>query len=182
MRRIHSFVLLLIAAALLAASAGCSRNQARNDAEDARERSQSASAEARDDSREAAEQTRAAAADAAAKARELGKTVEERTRDERAQAREALNEAGQKIKEGARNAATTVGAAAEGAREGWNRDSQPVDLNRASSEQLRQAGFSQVAADAIVAQRPFRSKTELVSRGIISQSEYQRLEARITLR
>jgi|ERR1700674_386349 len=71
-------------------------------------------------------------------------------------------------------------AVAEGVKEGWNRN-QPLDLNKASREQLLSLpGMSNEGADRIIAKRPYSSGSELVSRRIISQQEYDKIKDQIT--
>jgi DNA uptake protein ComE-like DNA-binding protein len=71
-------------------------------------------------------------------------------------------------------------ALAQGVREGWNRD-QPLDVNKASKEQLLSLpGISSEGADRIIAARPYSSTNELVSRRVISQTEYDKIKDQVT--
>ena len=71
-------------------------------------------------------------------------------------------------------------ALAQGVREGWNRD-QPLDVNKASKDQLLSLpGISSEGADRIIAARPYSSTNELVSRRVISQSEYDKIKDQVT--
>ncbi len=71
-------------------------------------------------------------------------------------------------------------ALAQGVKEGWNRD-QPLDVNKASKEQLLGLpGMSSEGADRIIAGRPYRSTAELVSRRVISQTEYDKIKDQAT--
>jgi competence protein ComEA len=71
-------------------------------------------------------------------------------------------------------------AVAEGVKEGWNRG-QPLDVNRASKDQLLSLpGMTDAEADRIIAQRPYSSASELVSRRVISQSEYDKIKDQVT--
>ena len=71
-------------------------------------------------------------------------------------------------------------ALAQGVREGWNRD-QPLDVNKASKEELLSLpGVSSEGADRIIAARPYSSTAELVSRHIISQTEYDKIKDQVT--
>jgi competence protein ComEA len=71
-------------------------------------------------------------------------------------------------------------ALAQGVREGWNRD-QPLDVNKASKDQLLSLpGISSEGADRIIAARPYSSTNELVSRRVISQTEYDKIKDQVT--
>ena len=55
-----------------------------------------------------------------------------------------------------------------------------VDLNSATREQLiKLPGVGEATADKIIAARPFKSKNELVSKKIVSQSEYSKISAHV---
>jgi DNA uptake protein ComE-like DNA-binding protein len=71
-------------------------------------------------------------------------------------------------------------ALAQGVREGWNRD-RPLDVNKASKEQLLSLpGISSEGADRIIAERPYSSTSELFTRQVISQTEYEKIKDQIT--
>ena len=71
-------------------------------------------------------------------------------------------------------------ALAQGVKEGWNRD-QPLDLNKASKDQLRSLpGMSNEGAERIIDGRPYRNASELVSRRIISRQEYDKIKDQVT--
>jgi DNA uptake protein ComE-like DNA-binding protein len=71
-------------------------------------------------------------------------------------------------------------ALAEGVKEGWSRD-QPLDLNKASKDQLTSLpGMSNEGAERIIDGRPYGSASELVSRRIISQQEYEKIKDQVT--
>jgi DNA uptake protein ComE-like DNA-binding protein len=70
-------------------------------------------------------------------------------------------------------------AVAEGVREGLKSD-KPLDLNDASrNELLDLPGMTAERADRIIASRPFAGTSELVSRHILSEAEYDRIKDRI---
>ncbi|MGB6678905.1 MAG: helix-hairpin-helix domain-containing protein [Terriglobales bacterium] len=70
-------------------------------------------------------------------------------------------------------------ALAQGVKEGWNRD-QPLDVNTASKDQLLSLpGMSSEGADRIIAGRPYSSASELVSRQVISEQEYDRIKDQV---
>ena len=71
-------------------------------------------------------------------------------------------------------------ALADGVKEGWNRN-QPLDVNSASKEQLQSLpGMSTEGAERIIESRPYGSASELVSRRVISQQEYDKIKDQVT--
>ena len=55
-----------------------------------------------------------------------------------------------------------------------------VDLNTATREELMKVpGIGDATADKIIAARPFKSKNELVSKKIVTQSQYSKLSAHV---
>jgi DNA uptake protein ComE-like DNA-binding protein len=70
-------------------------------------------------------------------------------------------------------------AVAQGVREGWNKD-KLVNLNTASRTQLMDLpGINGDRADKIIAGRPYRSADELVSHGILSKAEYDKISNQV---
>lgn len=67
----------------------------------------------------------------------------------------------------------------QGVREGWSRD-QSVDLNSASKEDLVKAGLSSGEADRVIAGRPYNKPSDVVSRHIVPQSDYDKISDRLT--
>jgi DNA uptake protein ComE-like DNA-binding protein len=113
---------------------------------------------------------------------------DERTRDEVAKATERakpqLEEAGRKLGHAAEVAAEEAHAAAQGVRDGWRDGRHPlVDLNSASERDLLDLpGITRIEALRIVAGRPYRDKHDIVSRGILSDSAYQRIRDLTTVK
>ncbi len=71
-------------------------------------------------------------------------------------------------------------ALADGVKEGWNRN-QPLDVNKASKEQLQSLpGMSTEGAERIIDGRPYNSTSELVTRRVISQQEYDKIKDQVT--
>jgi DNA uptake protein ComE-like DNA-binding protein len=71
-------------------------------------------------------------------------------------------------------------AVASGIREGWNRD-KPLNINRASKEQLNTlSGITAEEAGRIVANRPYDSVQELVTKRVLTQRDLDRIKDRIS--
>ncbi len=71
-------------------------------------------------------------------------------------------------------------AVASGVREGWSRD-KPLDVNHATKAQLEGLpGISAAAADRIIANRPYAKSDDLLSRGILTRREYERISDQLT--
>jgi Helix-hairpin-helix motif len=111
---------------------------------------------------------------------------DERTREEAAKATERikpeLKEAGKELGQAAREAAEDARAAAQGVREGWNRDhTHPLNLNTATETDLESLpGITKTDAGKIIRNRPYRSKSELVAKGILSETEYDQIRDYVT--
>jgi DNA uptake protein ComE-like DNA-binding protein len=52
----------------------------------------------------------------------------------------------------------------------------PFDLNSASEEDLALAGIDKAVAKKIIAARPFKSKDELVSKGLLTKDQYNKVK------
>ena len=71
-------------------------------------------------------------------------------------------------------------AVAAGIREGWSRD-KPLDLNIATKEQLLSLpSVTEAEADRVIAGRPYNEPGELVTRRILSKTEYGKIADRVT--
>jgi DNA uptake protein ComE-like DNA-binding protein len=70
-------------------------------------------------------------------------------------------------------------AVAQGVREGWSRD-KPLDLNKATRDQVAYLpGVSRTQADQIVAGRPYHDPHQLVTRRILTESEFAKISDRV---
>ncbi|WP_446744356.1 ComEA family DNA-binding protein [Silvibacterium acidisoli] len=99
------------------------------------------------------------------------------------QVRKNAKEAAADAKVAAANAERQVNAIADGVKEGMKSpaSSGPIDINSASPDQLATLpGISGDKAQDIVSKRPYSSPHSLVSKGLISETEYHRISAKIT--
>jgi DNA uptake protein ComE-like DNA-binding protein len=108
------------------------------------------------------------------------------TRQQAAKATEELKkdtrEAAGDIKKGAETAKTQLTAAAEGVQQGANdKNSSQVDLNSANKPQLMGLpGINEARANAIIADRPYDRTHDVVSKGAITEDEYQRISGKVS--
>ena len=112
---------------------------------------------------------------------------DQKTRDEVANATAKLKEesqaAAQQLDQAAHQAKHEAKIAAQGVKEGWNRDSQGrLNVNSATESQLRDLrGMTREEARKVIDNRPYSNKHDLVSRGIMSEREYHDIENQITV-
>jgi DNA uptake protein ComE-like DNA-binding protein len=86
------------------------------------------------------------------------------------------------IKKGAVEAGKQGKAIAEGVKEGWTAESKKVNINTASKNLLLTLpGMDNDRAARIVAGRPYHSKNELNTKGIVSPEEYQKIQDKISI-
>lgn len=70
-------------------------------------------------------------------------------------------------------------AVAEGVKEGMGRE-KAVNINKASREDLLTLpGLTEREADRIISERPFENAHDLVTRRVISESEYEKIRDRV---
>jgi DNA uptake protein ComE-like DNA-binding protein len=71
-------------------------------------------------------------------------------------------------------------AVAAGVREGWSRD-KPLNVNTATREQLTNLpGVTGAQADRVIDGRPYDDPGDLVKRGILPKSEFDKISDRLT--
>jgi DNA uptake protein ComE-like DNA-binding protein len=111
---------------------------------------------------------------------------DEKTRDEVAKAtgraKPIIEEAGRKLDEAVNQAAHQANAAAQGAREGWKGGPHAlIDINLASENELvTLPGMSRTDARKIIAGRPYHDRYDLLAKGIVPESAYDKIRDRIT--
>lgn len=72
-------------------------------------------------------------------------------------------------------------AVAEGIKDGLS-EKKTVDLNRASRDELASLpGMDDRKAGRIIAERPYANPHQLVSRHVLTEDEYSRVESRVTV-
>jgi DNA uptake protein ComE-like DNA-binding protein len=104
-------------------------------------------------------------------------STREKVADATQKAKEKSKELGEQAKAAAQKAEQQAKVVAQGVKEGWNRDERRVDLNSASEAQLRDLpGVGEQQARRIIAGRPYKTPHELVTRGILTEDEYQGLK------
>jgi len=95
----------------------------------------------------------------------------QKAKDESQQLNQQAKEEAQRLKEQAK-------AVEEGVKEGWSRaGGRPLDVNSATeTELMRLPGIGPADARRIIRGRPYRSQRELVTRGVLSDQQYQGLK------
>ncbi len=87
----------------------------------------------------------------------------------------------QKTAEATSNLKRDTKAVAEGVREGLSSKGS-VDLNKASRDDLMALpGITSQRADRIIAERPYASAHQLVTRHVLSQDEYAQIQNRVVI-
>lgn len=87
----------------------------------------------------------------------------------------------EKTAEATSNLKRDTKAVAEGVREGLS-NKKSVDLNKASKDDLNALpGISAQRADRIIAERPYASAHQLVTRHVLSEDEYARIQDRVVI-
>ena len=107
----------------------------------------------------------------------------EKVADATEKAKQESQKAAQQVNAAAREAEHEAKVAAQGVKEGWNRDQgRRVDLNSATeTELLGLPGLNQSEVRRMVNGRPYKTKHELVTRGILSQEEYDNIKDQLTV-
>lgn len=106
----------------------------------------------------------------------------ERVADATAKAKEEGEKAAQEVKAAARQSEHDAKVAAQGVKEGWDRDKQGrLDVNSAPKSDLRSLGLSDDEAQRVINGRPYKDTRELVTRGIVTRSEYSNIQDQITV-
>lgn len=111
----------------------------------------------------------------------------EKTKQQAAQATEKVREeskvAAVELKKDAKEAARQTKAAAEGVKQGLETPDKPVNINSASKVQLQTLpGVDEGIADRIINGRPYHTRDELGTRGVVSPDEFKQIKDKIAVK
>ena len=109
-------------------------------------------------------------------------STKDKSADTTQQIKQESREAAVKAKEGARQAGKDIKAMAAGVKEGWNEDKNALDLNTCTTAQLTALGLSGKQAQRIVGNRPYKTRHELVTKGVLAEQEYKDIETKVTVK
>jgi DNA uptake protein ComE-like DNA-binding protein len=111
----------------------------------------------------------------------------EKTKQEAAKATEQIKEgskvAAVELKKDLKEAAKQTKAAAEGVKEGMQTPDKPVNVNSASSVQLQTLpGIDEATANRIIKGRPYHTRDEIGTRGVVSPDDFKAIKDKIAVR
>jgi DNA uptake protein ComE-like DNA-binding protein len=111
----------------------------------------------------------------------------QKTRQEAKQATEQIKEgskvAAVELKKDLKVAAQQTKAAAEGVREGLHSPDKPVNINSASINQLQTLpGVDESTAERIIQGRPYHTRDELGTKGVVSPEEFEQIKEKIAVK
>jgi DNA uptake protein ComE-like DNA-binding protein len=111
----------------------------------------------------------------------------EKTKQEAARATEQIKEgskvAAVELKKDAKEAAKQTKAIAEGVKQGLQTPDKAVNVNSASKVQLQTLpGVDEQTADRIIKGRPYHTRDEVGTRGVVSPDEFSAIKDRITVK
>jgi len=111
----------------------------------------------------------------------------EKTKQDAKQATEKVKEeskaAAVELKKDAKEAAKHTKAAIEGVKQGLAAPDKPVDLNSASKNRLQTLpGVDERTADRIIAKRPYRTRYQLLARGVVSPEEFEEIKDKVVVK
>ncbi|MGZ4844409.1 MAG: ComEA family DNA-binding protein [Candidatus Angelobacter sp.] len=110
----------------------------------------------------------------------------EKTRQEAAKATEQIKEgskvAAVELKKDAKEAAKQTKAIAEGVKQGLATPDKPVNVNTASKTKLQTLpGIDEETAGRIIAGRPYHTRDELGTKGVVSPDEFNAIKDKIVV-
>jgi DNA uptake protein ComE-like DNA-binding protein len=111
----------------------------------------------------------------------------EKTKQEAAKATEQIKEgskvAAVELKKDAKEAAKQTKAVAEGVKQGLSTPDKPVNINAASKTKLQTLpGIDEETAGRIIAGRPYHTRDELGTKGVVSPDEFNAIKDKIVVR
>ena len=180
MRRVG---VLLIAVAFLLGSISCTVHDSRS-SEAAQEAKQAAN-EAKEAGKEAAAEGKAAADDAKREAEDARREADQARRDAMNDAKQQADDARRQAEDARRDAMAQVrnnGDKDDDDRRDNSSSGDVVNINRASAEDITNAtGLATNVAQKIVAARPYVSKRDLVSKKVLDEQTYWKIEKHVTV-
>ncbi|HEY2392926.1 MAG TPA: helix-hairpin-helix domain-containing protein [Candidatus Angelobacter sp.] len=111
----------------------------------------------------------------------------EKTKQEAAKATEQIKEgskvAAVELKKDAKEAVRQTKAAAAGVKQGLQADDPPVNVNKANKAQLQTLpGIDEETAGRIVAGRPYHTRDEIGTRGVVSPDQFTAIKDKISVK
>lgn len=111
----------------------------------------------------------------------------EKTKQEAAKATQQIKEgskvAAVELKKDAKVAVEQTKAAAAGVKQGLQADDPPVNVNKATRTQLQTLpGVDEETADRIVNGRPYHTRDEIGTRGVVSPDEFNAIKDKIAVK
>ena len=107
--------------------------------------------------------------------------MRQKVADDTVKAKEDARIAARQLEEAARQTGHDAKVAAQGVKQGWDRDKQGrLDLNTASRADLRSVGLSDAQASKVINHRPYKDKQQLLDRGVVTRREYDDIQDRVT--
>ena len=111
----------------------------------------------------------------------------EKTKQEAAKATEQIKEgskvAAVELKKDAKEAAKQTKAIAEGVKQGLSTPDKPININAASKIKLQTLpGIDEETAVRIIAGRPYHTRDELGTKGVVSPDEFNAIKDKIVVR
>lgn len=111
----------------------------------------------------------------------------EKTKQEAAKATEQIKEgskvAAVELKKDAKEAAKQTKAIAEGVKQGMQTPDKAVNVNSASKVQLQTLpGVDEETADRIIKGRPYHTRDEVGTRGVVTPDEFSAIKDKITVK
>ncbi|HVJ09131.1 MAG TPA: helix-hairpin-helix domain-containing protein [Acidisarcina sp.] len=116
-------------------------------------------------------------------AEQQDREIQQKSAEATVKIKEGAQEAASKTKEATADAQRKLNAVAAGVKEGLQTNPDRLDLNTATVEKVASLpGISKAKAEQIVKARPYESTHDLVVRGILTESQYERISSQITAR
>ena len=109
--------------------------------------------------------------------------IRQKSAEATATIKEGAKETAEETKKVAEEAGRKLDDVAAGVKDGLQSGSGRIDVNAASADSLATLpGISEAKAQQIVKARPYGSSHDLVAKGILSESQFERISTKITAR